>query len=76
MDSDWLVLSEDNEGELKVHPNLDFKEYLPSVKGKTQTSFWESTWHFIFNYKADEKHHNQLMNHKKVALMISSAALL
>lgn len=21
---------------LKVHPNLDFKEYLPSVKGKTK----------------------------------------
>ena len=49
----------------KVHPNLDFKEYLPSSKGKTQDSCRESTCCYIFNSKADEKHNNLLMNHKK-----------
>lgn len=49
----------------KMNPNVDFKEYLPSLKGKPQDSCRESTCRYIFNSKADEKRHNLLMNHKK-----------
>ena len=56
----------------KMNPNVDFKEYLPSLKGKLQDSCRESTCHYIFNSKADEKRDHLLMNHtKKVELMIS-----
>ena len=50
---------------VKMNPNVDFKEYLPSLKGKPQDSCRESTCCYIFNSKADEKRHNLLMNHKK-----------
>ena len=49
----------------KMHPSLDFEEYLPSLKGKRQDSCRESSCRYIFNSKADEKRHNLLMNHKK-----------
>ena len=49
----------------KMNPDVDFKENLPSLKGKPQDSCRESTCRYIFNSKADEKHHNLLMNHKK-----------
>ena len=49
----------------KMCPNLDFKEHLPSLKGKSQDSCQESTCRYIFNSKADKKRHNLLMNHTK-----------
>ena len=49
----------------KMHPSLDFEEYLPSLKGKRQDSCRESSCRYIFNSKADEKCHNLLMKHTK-----------
>ena len=42
----------------KMHPNLDFKDYLPTLKGKSQYSCLESTCRYIFNSNADKKRHN------------------
>ena len=43
----------------------DFKEHLPSLKGKSKAACTNGRCQYIFNSKADEKCHSILMSHKR-----------